>query len=79
LEIKDLGNVKWFLGVKINRTENLITILQKAYIEKVFSNIRIENSYKIAILYNLKTVKKTVSKILLIYNKDFIKKLYFGY
>ena len=47
--------------------------MQKAYIEKVFSNIGIENSYKIAILYNPKTAKKIVSKILLIYNKDFIK------
>ena len=47
--------------------------MQKAYIKKVFNNIRIENSYKIAILYNPKTAKKTVSKILLIYNKNFIK------
>jgi len=47
--------------------------LQKAYIEKVFSNIKIKNSYKIAILYNLKTAKKAVSKTLLIYDKDFVK------
>ena len=47
--------------------------MQKAYIEKVFSNIKIKNNYKIAILYNSKTAKKAVSKILLIYNKNFKK------
>jgi len=47
--------------------------LQKAYIEKVFSDIKIKNSYKIAILYNSKTAKKAVFKTLLIYNKNFIK------
>ena len=73
METKDLGDVEWFLGVKIDRTEDLITISQKAYIEKVFSDIGIKNSYKVAILYNPKTAEKAVSKILLIYDKDFVK------
>ena len=32
-----------------------------------------ENSYKVAILYNPKTAEKAVFKILPIYNKNFIK------
>ena len=47
--------------------------MQKAYIKKFFSNIKIKNNYKIAILYNLKTAEKTVSKTLLTYNKNFVK------
>ena len=47
--------------------------MQKAYIEKVFSNIGIENSYKVAILYNPRTAEKAVSRTSPAYDKNFVK------
>lgn len=62
LSIKDLGEAKWFLGVKIKHSEEAISIVQDAHIRKVLEDTGFADSKTHKTPTNPTTVKAAVPR-----------------